>query len=382
MRWELPDGLMIGVHQALRNTVRTPVRSLLIILSIAVAISLYALLTEIGNSFHQQMLSIVKSGHVDVVVMSRFSATPLSSRIVPEQIQSIRNDASVSACTSVVMGKIRSPKGSVIYMIGIADFWQMAQKLDLNLIAGRPYRDTQNEAVMASRLLRVKGLHIGESFPAPNGIKLTIVGSYVSWLALLNNTIVTSDRTLQKILGRGGKTNMLFLSLHDPTRSDELIARIHADHPDLRAIPSRDLAGHIGVLSSLAKLLDLIAAISLMIAIVILMSTFVMAIYQRMRQIGILSAIGWPKGMIMFLFVIESIFLALLGGIIGLMLSSLILMVLRADYPDIAFYLPETLSLHVIMMSLLMSLIVGAIAAVFPAYSAVRRPIVEAIRDE
>ena len=374
--------IAIGVRQALRNILRAPVRSILTVLSVAVSISLYALMTDIGASFHHQMLSIVKGGHVDVVVKSRFSATPLSSSVTLQQAEAISHDPTVEDTTSVVMGKIRTNKGAVIYMVGIRDFWQVAHKMNLTLTQGRPYHNKRPEAVISSRLLHVNHLQIGDTFPAANDINLTMVGAYSAWLSLMNNMIICSDTVLQKILGRPGKTNMLFLSLHDPLQSDTLIKKINKKYPNLRALPSRDLASQIGSLTSLAKMLDVIALIALGVAIIILMSTFVMATYMRMRQIGILGAIGWPKQMIVLLFMIESTFLSIGGGLVGLILSAGILIVLRTFFPNIAFYLPETLSPHVIVMSLLMSMGVGAVAAILPAYHAVQKPIVEALRDE
>ena len=374
--------LIIGGRQALRNIVRTPIRSILIVLSVAVSISLYVLMTEIGASFHYQMLSIVKGGHVDVVVQSRFSATPLSSSVTVQQIEAISRDPGVKDATSVVMGKIRTSKGAVVYMVGIRDFWQVAHKMNLTLTKGRPYHDERQEAVISSRLLHVNHLQVNDTFPTANDIDLTIVGAYSAWLPLMNNMIICSDTTLQKILGRPGKTNMLFLTLHDPLESDKIIEKINKKYPTLHAVPSRDLASQIGVLTSLAKMLDVIALIALGVAVIILMSTFVMATYMRMRQIGILSAIGWPQPMIVVLFVIESTFLSIAGGLVGLILSAGILIALRTFFPNIAFYLPEALSQHVMLMSLLMSIVVGAVAAILPAYQAVRKPIVEALRDE
>lgn len=373
---------MIGTRQAWRNILRMPVRSFLIVVSVAVSISLYALMTAIGTSFHHQMLFIVKGGHVDVVVKSRFSSSPLSSSVSSQQAETISLNPLVEDITSVVMGKIRTSKGAVIYMVGIRDFWQVAHKLNLTLIQGRPYHNEYLEAVLSSRLLHVNHLEVGDTFPAANDINLTIVGAYSAWLSLMNNMIICSDTALQKILGRPGKTNMLFLTLHDPLESDKIIERINKKYPNLRALPSRDLASQIGTLTSLTKMLDVIALIALGVAIIILMSTFVMATYMRMRQIGILSAIGWPQPMIVVLFVIESAFLSIAGGLLGLTLSAGILIALRTFFPNIAFYLPETLSQHVMLMSLLMSIVVGAVAAILPAYQAVRKPIVEALRDE
>ncbi len=379
---QIKSALVIGTRQAWRNILRTPVRSLLIIMSVTISLGLYVLLSEIGGSFHQQLLSIVKSGQIDVVVKSKFSATPLSSSITLKELARIRKDPLVKEVTSVLISKIRTRKGGVFYILGIKDFWQVAHKMNLTLLAGRPYGHKENEAVFAARILQVNRLKIGGLFPASKDIQLHIVGSFSTWISLLNNTIICSDDTLRAILDMPDKTNILFVGLKDPSRMTEFITRINQEFSDLIAIPSRDLNSQIGVLSSLTDLMNIISVIALIVAVTILTSTFVMAVYLRTRQIGILSAIGWPQWMIISLFVIESVMLAVFSGVLGIMMATGTLLYLRTFFPNVAFYLPDSLSLYVVVVSLFVSIIVGAFAAIVPAYYAVHKPIIKAIRDE
>ena len=371
----------IAIHYALRNIIRTPVRSFFTIFSIAMIISMYTLLTVIANSFTGQINQVVKAGDIDIIVQSKFSATPLSSSISQKTAETLTNNPDIKSLTSIVLGKKRLPDKSIAYVFGISDFPAIARKLGLTLTGGHLFQPNHHEMMMAERLMRNKHMKLGDQISLSEEKPYTVTGRYNSWISFFNSSIILSLEDARKLLHKPDKNNMLFISLHDPVKTNSIITKINQEYDSLSAVKSSDFTGTMGALKNMFYLSDIIAVITLVVASAILINTFLMAINERTREIGILNAIGWTKKMIVYIFVIESLLLALIGGIIGFFISLGMLHYIQHAYSDISFYLPQSLDLKVFGYSILMCVFIGVVSAIFPALYASKISIAKALRD-
>lgn len=88
---------------ALRNLLRTKLRSFFTILGVGVTISLFVLLMSIGRELSFQLDSSLTGERVDLVVQSKASTTPLSSRIKEHDLEKIASITGVSSVSSFIM---------------------------------------------------------------------------------------------------------------------------------------------------------------------------------------------------------------------------------------------------------------------------------------
>ena len=72
-----------------------------------------------------------------------------------------------------------------------------------------------------------------------------------------------------------------------------------------------------GILGTLTRALGGIAAVSLLVAGVLIMNVMLVAVSQRTQEIGLLKALGARRSQILGLFLAEAIYLALLGALVG-----------------------------------------------------------------
>ncbi len=118
-----------------------------------------------------------------------------------------------------------------------------------------------------------------------------------------------------------------------------------------------------------------IAAISLLVAGILVMNVMLVSVSQRTREIGLLKALGAPSSQIMSLFLLEAFLLSLLGACIGTALGLGANELLSRILPDFTFESP----LWSIGAALLVAICTGLLFAALPARRAAQLEPVEAL---
>lgn len=141
--------------------------------------------------------------------------------------------------------------------------------------------------------------------------------------------------------------------------------------------------------ASIAAMIDLmtvfIRAMLVAIVLVSVMNVMLMAVYERIREIGTLAAIGTPPQRILGLYVGEGLLLGLIGAAAGVIISLGVVAVLRA-YPlqfpfgrSIVTLMP-TISLREIAMVAALVVAMAVLASLQPAWRASRMDPIQALR--
>ncbi len=131
------------------------------------------------------------------------------------------------------------------------------------------------------------------------------------------------------------------------------------------------------VMGTLSLLLGAIAGISLVVGGIGIMNIMLVSVTERTREIGIRKAIGAQKSDIIIQFLIESIVISVIGGLIGLLLSQGILSAINL-FSGYGF----GISLPIGALALGFSLIVGIVFGIYPANKAANLKPINALRYE
>ncbi|NUN13678.1 MAG: ABC transporter permease [Myxococcales bacterium] len=204
-----------------------------------------------------------------------------------------------------------------------------------------------------------------------------------------DDVVVMPLRTVQRRLSGSTDVGMLYLTApsHQPTASvkkqiEEILRerrRIKpGDDDDFSVMSMDEIAQRVeGTTDTMTALLGSIAAVSLLVGGIGIMNIMLVSVTERTREIGIRMAIGARGREVLTQFLMESIILSTLGGIIGIGLG-LGGFAIAADSLGMPFVLiPE-----IVVFAFFFSAVVGVVFGYVPARKAARLDPMEALRHE
>jgi putative ABC transport system permease protein len=176
-----------------------------------------------------------------------------------------------------------------------------------------------------------------------------------------------------------------------------VLAGVHRFSPaDEKAVTIMEFSKFLGIITGMSMALNLllifIGTVTLAIGAVGLANIMFSSVLERTREIGVLKALGAKRRTILSQFLLESIFIVLLGGAAGVVIGVAIAQSI-GSLPFMGVMLGEELSeqhgrihFHVSTISILVSIgvlfFVGLVAGMLPAVRASRLDPVEALRYE
>jgi putative ABC transport system permease protein len=256
----------------------------------------------------------------------------------------------------------------------------------IKLIVGRMPRQGAAEVVAGKSIAeRFRGCGYGETirFGMRNW---TVVGVFDAGSTGFNSEIWGDVDQLMQAFRRPVYSSVLF-RLRDPSQFDVFKRRIEGD-PRLTLEAKRETKYYADQSEMMAKFLRILGITLTVIfslgAIIGAMITMYAAVSNRTTEIGTLRALGFMKGSILAAFILESLFLGLLGGLLGLFSASFMQLITISTmnwqtFAELSFGF--TLTADIVWKSLLFALVMGFLGGLLPAFRAARMNIIDALRS-
>ncbi len=123
-------------------------------------------------------------------------------------------------------------------------------------------------------------------------------------------------------------------------------------------------------------------ALSLVIAVLGVVNTLAMSVFERRREVGMLRAVGLDRRGVRLMIRLEAVVISVFGAVVGIGLGAFlgwaVCAITKADIPGYALVLPwERFGLF-----LLLAALIGPLTAIWPARSAARLNMLTAIKAE
>ncbi|MDD5686897.1 MAG: ABC transporter permease [Elusimicrobia bacterium] len=179
--------------------------------------------------------------------------------------------------------------------------------------------------------------------------------------------VQVADETIMDDVSKKITDRILFLHRLPKDRADSINIRNLAD---IQATVN-------ATMKIFSTLLGSVAFISLLVGGIGIMNIMLVSVTERTREIGLRKAVGANNSDILFQFVIESIFICVMGGVIGIMLGSAISVSLA-----VFAHWKTIVSLSSIVVSFTFSVVIGLIFGTWPAKKASQLNPIEALRYE
>ncbi|HSA23308.1 MAG TPA: ABC transporter permease [Myxococcota bacterium] len=153
----------------------------------------------------------------------------------------------------------------------------------------------------------------------------------------------------------------------------------HNNREDFTVVSQADLLETVNQITATMTLVLLgIASISLLVGGIGIMNIMLVSVRERTREIGVRKALGARRRDILLQFLIESVMVSLMGGLVGLALGSLIALGVHAAVPDI----PVKITPWSLFVAFGFSMAVGVFFGVAPAQKAAALDPIESLRYE
>jgi ABC-type lipoprotein release transport system permease subunit len=385
---------MIPLKYNIGNLKARRVSTFMTILGIGVVIAVMISMMALKNGVHS---AIVSSGSKEnLMVMREGAEAELSSSVTKDAFRIIRtlpgitNDGRGAPMISpelVIIFKIPKkddPKGSNVLVRGVtAEAFEMRPYV--KIVEGRTFRPGLNEVIVARRIRdRFVNTAIGDSFKFGSQ-SYNVVGVFDAQGTAFDSEMWCDVDFLGQARKRTAYSSVIvrpadrdaFESIKATIKNDNRLKLEVKSEYQYYDDQTRGLAG-------IVVLVGIVTFFMTIGAILGTMNTMFSAIASRGRELATLRALGFKRRTIIVSVVIESAFVALLGGVAGLLLALPVNAISTGTtnfqtFSEVAFNF--RVDGRVALNGILIALIAGIIGGMLPALRAARTPITTALRE-
>jgi len=395
-----------GIILALRAITAHRLRSFLTVLGIAVGIAAVILLTSIGEGIHRFVLAEFTQFGTNVITITpgkvKTSGAPptgIPTSVRPltlEDARALEHLPNVAAMTPIVWGNSEVGangrlRRTTVYGIGP----NMLKAFRIKIRSGQFLPPEESDSARAFVVLgaKLKKELFGGDNPLGarvriGGLQFRVIGvleakGQILGIDMDDTAYIPAARALE-LYNRDGlmEINVSYAEgMPAKAVSDALKTVLKARHgrEDFTLTTQEDM------LRTLSKILDILTmavgalgGISLLVGGVGIVTIMTIAVNERTSEIGLLTALGAPRRVILGLFLGEAVALSAIGGALGLLLGIGIAQLLRLIVPALPVHTP----IIFVLLAETVAIVIGLVAGVLPARRAARLDPVEALRDE
>ncbi|HEY6728635.1 MAG TPA: FtsX-like permease family protein [Polyangiaceae bacterium] len=275
-------------------------------------------------------------------------------------------------------------------------FFDVYDEIVVNSSETQSWRETKKGAIVGDVLAKKLGWKVGDRIRLqgtiyPGDWEFVISGIYTAKRRSIDRSTLffhydyMNDAIPQRMKDKIG---WIVSRIQDPSQAANISTAIdrHFEERDIQTLSQSERAlntSFLGMVSTVLKALDLVSGVIMVIMLLILGNTIAMGVRERTHEYGVMRAIGFlPKHIAGFVFG-EAMFIGTLGGLFGVGLAYPLVEqgVGRFIEENMGGFFPYfRIELGTIVTALVLSLLLGFLAAGLPAYRAAKLNVVDSLR--
>ncbi len=387
--------MALPISYNFRNVVVRWKVTLLALAGISLVVAVLIALTAMANGFR---VALKATGSPDNAIVTQrgsgseltsgFSKDNASMMLVDSRVKRDGSGRPLASPEMVVVASIpRRGDGTEVNVTvrGVSPM-AFAVRQNVKIVGGRTFQPGLYELIVGQKAAdRYQNLEVGGSITLQRQT-WKVVGVFTSEGSSFESEIWGDVDALAPVFNRAGGYQSLTLKLNDPSQIEAFNADLKAN-PNMQVQMMSELGFYEGQAGQTATTLTILAVFVGVImgigAVFGAMNTMYALVSARTREIGTLRALGFSRSSILISFMIESAFLALIGGLLGsilaLPINTLSGATGGANFSQVAFAFkvdPQWLVVAVVA-----AVVMGLIGGLLPAFRAARTPITAALRD-
>jgi len=380
----------------LRNLPQRLASSVVAIVGVGAVVLVFAAVLSMATGLERTMLS---AGSDDTaVIMRKGSTSELNSGLSNEQTLIVANapgvmkdgDTAIMSAELYVVADVkkRSTQSDANVPFRGVQAGAFGVRRGVSIGEGRMFEEGKNEIIVGrAAQSEFVGLGVGETIRFGQNV-WTIVGTFDAGGSVSESELWTDVRVLQNAYRRGNSFQSVRVRLQSPD-SLEILQQALADDPRIDADVMSESDYYSSQSQGLVKFIKLVGyPLTILMAIGAIfgaLNSMYSSVSVRGKEIATLRALGFGPTAVLVSTVVESVLLALAGGVLGGVVAFLVFNGFQVStlngpsFSQVVFDFAVTPDL--LIQGMQAALIIGVVGGFFPAIRAARLPVAKALRE-
>lgn len=374
----------------MKNLKRRKMRTFLTIGGVAIAVALFVSLMGFQKGYREALTRDVEKMGYQVLITAKgcpYEAATLmlqggaGLRYMEQRIyEQVLSDKRIERITPQLIQVVYDPdrnegKGGFVFVLGVEQ-GMMSFKPWMKFKMGNWFSgEDKNEIILGYEIAEFEQRLPGDKMfiPGVDG-DFTVVGILERTGTHDDGTIFMPIKTVQQVFKREGKITGIGIKLKDVEEIPDFEESLY-NVPGIQVVSMAQAKGTIlGLISSAQIMVTAIAIIAGLVAVIGVLNTILMSVFERMREVGVMKAMGASWHHIFRLIWYETIILSAIGGVVGVLLAISGMggaeYVIRKILPYAPYGSLISISPDIILISLIGAILVGMVAGIYPATKA------------
>ena len=372
---------MTFVGLVLHNVGVKRLRLALTSLAIAVGVVTVVALGVVTSSLESSALAIMQTGRADFTIAQKGVSDIINSNITQPTVTTIEAYPGVAQAVGVLLSTTRLNAANPLFVeIGISPDNLAAFGVDV--VRGRAFgAQATDEIMLGWRAAESLGLHVGDRLHIEDA-DFRVVGIYSTGQALGDSGAMFPLVHFQAMQRQAGQLTLLFVQVRARANVAALRAQIERDHPQLVTIRTSSDFGRADRSLSLIKAANSGSRIlTIIIGAIVVMSAMTMSFVERLREFGVLAAVGWSRRRVMGMILGEALVIGLLGAAVGTAFSYVAVLVVQR-LPGLVGVLHPEFTTGIFSRALFTAAAMSLLGGMYPALRAAFTSPLAALRHE